>query len=548
MFQPAISITSPIHIAMADFRMEKSAHAGYEATVDIEKVEINAQFAEALKLMEEGGRPLFVTGRAGTGKSTLLEYFRATTKRKVVVLAPTGVAAVNVSGQTIHSFFKFRPDITIEKASAAAKRAVKAGHSGVYRKMETLIIDEISMVRADLFDSADAFLRIARGKKGEPFGGVHVVMIGDLYQLPPVVTSNEAGIFSAHYASPYFFDSRACRAMDLKIVELEKIYRQRDDRFIALLNSIRNNTAGEAEIEALNARLDPGFEPADGSHIHLTSLNREADAINARRLGALPGKEKRFVADVSGTFDEKSCPADRCVILKPGAQVMLLSNDSLGRWVNGTIGTVKSACADSAEVKLFDGSVENVVPYTWQMFRFGLDKAGKSIVSEAVGKFTQIPLALAWAVTIHKAQGKTFERAVIDIGRAFACGQTYVALSRARSLEGIVLKARLKKGHVRVDPRVVKFITSHHYAISERKMPLSDKTRLIEDAIANGKFLEITYLKASDVKSHRVIEPLEVGEMEYAGRAFPGLRGICQTRNEERVFRVDRILKMKALG
>ncbi|MFH0800041.1 MAG: AAA family ATPase [Pseudomonadota bacterium] len=516
--------------------------------MNIKDIEINAQFAAALNLMEEGGRPLFITGRAGTGKSTLLEYFRATTKRKAVILAPTGVAAVNVSGQTLHSFFGFRPDITVEKAAAAAKKAVKAGRAGVYRKMETLVIDEISMVRADLFDCADAFLRTVRGRRAESFGGVHVAMIGDLYQLPPVVTSHEAGIFSSHYASPYFFDSHACRAMEVEIVELEKIYRQRDDRFIALLNSIRNNTAGEAEIAALNERCDPDFDPGDGSYIHLTSLNREADAINERRLDALPGKARRFAADVSGTFDEKSFPAGSEVILKSGAQVMLLSNDPLGRWVNGTIGTVRSVRADSADVKLSGGSIENIGPHTWQMFRFGLDKAGKSIVSEAVGKFTQIPLALAWAVTIHKAQGKTFDRAVIDIGRVFACGQTYVALSRARSLDGIVLKSRLKKGHVRVDPRVVKFLTSHHYAISEKKMPLADKIRMIEEAIETGKLLEMSYLKASDVKSARIIEPLEVGEMEYAGRAFPGLRAICRKRNEERVFRVDRILEMKILS
>jgi ATP-dependent DNA helicase PIF1 len=250
---------------------------------------------------------------------------------------------------------------------------------------------------------------------------------------------------------------------------------------------------------------------------------------------------------VSGKFDKKSYPASETLSLKVGAQVMLLNNDSQGRWINGTIGEVVGMAEESVKVKLADGKVEEVEPFTWDMYRFDLGDDGRSIVSRSVGKFTQLPLMLAWAVTIHKSQGKTFDSAVIDVGRAFAPGQVYVALSRLRSLDGIVLKTRLKKGHVRVDYRVVDFLTNHHYRLSEEHMPLEEKIAMIEGAIEEGLPLEITYLKASDVRSTRVIKPLEVGEMEYAGRTFIGVMATCQLRGEERVFRVDRILSLTVI-
>lgn len=511
----------------------------------IDDIEINEKFATALKLMEQGDRHVFVTGKAGTGKSTLLEYFRSTTKKNIVVLAPTGVAAVNVGGQTLHSFFGFKPDITVEKAERSAKKVVKMGRADIYRKIETLVIDEISMVRADLFDCADAFMRTVRGKKKLLFGGARLAMIGDLYQLPPVVTSRERGLFEGHYASPFFFDSRAYDDMCVEIVELDKIYRQRDGRFVEILNAIRNNTASDAEIAALNERFDANAGAGEGHQIHLTSLNREADRINEERLASLRGRSKRYDAGISGEFEEKSYPAPAALRLKVGAQVMLLSNDSQARWVNGTIAEVTVMDAEGVEVKLPDGSVEDVAPHTWDMFRFDLEGDGRSIVSRSVGKFEQLPLMLAWAVTIHKSQGKTFDRAVIDVGRAFAPGQVYVALSRLRTLDGMVLASRLKKGHVRVDYRVVNFLTNHQYELSEKLMPLDKKVGMIEDAIEQGRALAITYLKSSDIKSSRVIEPIEVGEMEYAGVPFIGVRAICRMQGEERVFRVDRILDIE---
>ena len=495
--------------------------------------------------MEEGGRNLFVTGKAGTGKSTLLSYFRQETNRQVVVVAPTGVAAVNVGAQTLHSFFGFKPDVTLEKARRAAKRAIERGMEDVYREMDTLIIDEISMVRADLFDCADQFLRVARGKREMPFGGASVVMIGDLYQLPPVVTSQERDVFRHHYRSPYFFDSKAYAKMKVTILELEKIYRQHDESFIDLLGAVRNNTLDEAGLGKLNSRVfNCSLEGVDGS-VYLTALNSEADAVNEERLARLKGTERKYEAQVSGGFDEKSFPADRMIRLKAGAQVMLLNNDYHGRWVNGTIGSVVGMGDESIRVTLPDGSVEEVEPHTWQMFRFKLHEKSGRIVSEAAGKFTQLPVMLAWAVTIHKSQGKTFDSAVIDAGRAFAPGQVYVALSRLRTLEGMRLARPLKRTHVRVDWRVVKFLTSHHYAVSDLALPLDRKVEIIERAIRDGLSIELVYLKPNDVKSRRVIRPVKVGEMQYAGRPFFGVLGTCTLRGEERVFRVDRILEMK---
>lgn len=536
-------------------------------------IEINEQFRKALGLLDETRQNVFITGKAGTGKSTLLDYFRAHTKKKIVVLAPTGVAAVNIKGQTIHSFFGFRPDITVEKARRAAKKAIGRDHAEIYREIETLVIDEISMVRADLFDCADAFLRVARGKKSMPFGGAQVAMIGDLYQLPPVVTSRERVIFTHHYKSPYFFDSMVFAQMGVELLELEKIYRQHDGKFIELLNAIRNNTIDEEGVSVINSRFtnipspsSPPLRGGDqgeggtqspsplmgegqdgGGFIHLTSLNREADVINEERLAALPGKMREYNAEISGEFNEKSYPADEEVRLKTGAQVMLLNNDPYGRWVNGTLGTVAKMTGESVMVKLQDGDTEEVEPHTWQMFHFSVEEKTKKIVSESIGKFTQIPLMLAWAVTIHKAQGKTFDKAVIDVGRVFTAGQAYVALSRLRTLEGMVLSRPFKKGHVRVDWRVVKFLTSHRYSESEKKQPLDEKVQKINDTIRNGGRLVITYLKANDTRSKRVIEPLEVGEMEYAGKPFLGLRAVCNLRGEERVFSVKRILEMRVV-
>lgn len=513
-----------------------------------QQIELNEWFQKALAYIEGTDRHAFITGKAGTGKSTLLEYFRQTTKKRIVVLAPTGVAAVNVRGQTIHSFFRFRPDITVDKVRSKYKNLKQVD---LYKKLETIVIDEISMVRADLLDCVDTFLRMHGKKKGEPFGGAQMMFIGDLYQLPPVVTGEERELFRSHYQSPYFFDSHGFSDITIEIFELEKIYRQRDDDFIRILNGIRNRSIDEALFTHLNSRVDPSFEPQNSDpYVHLTTTNAKAEEINTRQLSKLSGKRWVFEAQRSGSFEERSFPAPLTLELKARSQVMLTNNDQLGRWVNGTVGTVERIKEDDdgilVNIRLEGGEMVDVSPYTWEMFRFIYNRETRRIDSETTGSFTQYPMILAWAVTIHKAQGKTFERVIVDMDRgAFAHGQTYVALSRATSLSGLVLKRPIEKKHLLLDWRVVRFLTGFQYRKSDAAFSLSDKKRLIENAIENSRELEIVYLKSNDEKSTRIIGPKEIGDMEYLGKSFLGVSVYDHLRKEDRVFRVDRILEMK---
>lgn len=531
-------------------RARQQERRGNVATVPA-AIELNPQFARALDLMEGSGAHLFITGRAGTGKSTLLEVFRKQTKKNVAVLAPTGVAAVNVRGQTIHSFFKFRPDVTVD---AVRRRGAVRDGSALYRKLDAILIDEASMLRADLLDCVDAFLRVNGRNRGSPFGGIQMLFIGDLYQLPPVVAGgDERRFFTTTYETPYFFSARAFAGADVGVVELEKIYRQHDPAFIRLLNAVRNRTVTDKHLALLNRRVLPHAAPAagDGFFIHLTPTNAMAAAENARRLGAFRSPVLAFDGTLQGDFDDRALPTNVHLRVKVGAQVMLVNNDRQGRWVNGTIGRIvervhgRGDDADALLVELADGGVVDVGPYTWEMFRFVWNQGAGRLESEVVGSFTQYPLMLAWAVTIHKSQGKTFDRVVLDMGRgAFAHGQTYVALSRCTSLEGIVLKRPIQKKDIFLDWRVVKFLTQHQYAVSERALPLEQKLAAIRDAIQQQKCLHLTYLKASDEKSVRTVRPEEVGEMEYEGVTFLGLRGYCFERQDTRVFRVDRILEL----
>lgn len=507
------------------------------------RLDINPQFKKALDIMEESDRNVFVTGKAGTGKSTLLQYFRQTTKKKIAVLAPTGVAAVNIKGETIHSFFRFKPDITLKKVKKFSKKRPGAS---VYKKIDAIVIDEISMVRSDLLDCVDKFLRLNGPDGSRSFGGVQMIFIGDLYQLPPVVTSREDAVFNGHYKSPYFFDSKVFEGFQMDFVELEKIYRQTDKDFIFLLNSIRNNTVTDAQISALNERTGSKNEDKDGYSICLTTTNKMAQEINQRELDRLKGDEIVFEPEIDGDVDPKQMPTGPELRLKSGAQVMLLNNDRSGRWVNGTIGRIASFRPEAIIVELKNGSIEEVGLNTWDIFHFSVDEKKGQIKSEIVGEFTQFPLKLAWAVTIHKSQGLTFDRVRIDIGRGtFAHGQLYVALSRCRSLQGISLERPVKKNHVLLDWRVRDFVTRYQYKISEELMPLDEKVREISKAIDAGSWLEIVYLKRQDEKSSRKIKPLQVGQMRYKDVDYIGVQALCGLRMEERVFRVDRILDMR---
>ncbi|HEY1074320.1 MAG TPA: AAA family ATPase [Patescibacteria group bacterium] len=421
-------------------------------------LDLNPQFIRAYELMEQTEKHLFITGKAGTGKSTLLDYFRKQTKKNCAVLAPTGVAAVNVRGQTIHSFFGFKPDITPDLIQKPSSR-----NGQLYKHLDCIIIDEISMVRADLLDCIDKFLRLNGRDKYAPFGGVQIIMIGDLYQLPPVVTLQDRELLSRRYRSPYFFDADVFACLRLELVELEIIYRQQDETFIDVLNAIRTNTTTVDHFSRLNSQHQPLGEATDGA-ITLTTTNALADGVNSDRLAQIAGAPITYEGQSSGNFLEKDAPAPRQLTLKIGAQVMLLNNDSGKRWVNGSIGTITEIKSEIGEpdtivVMLQDGRHVDVLPYSWESSEFVLDDRSKVVTAKATGTFTQYPLKLAWAVTIHKSQGKTFDQVVIDLGRGtFAHGQLYVALSRCTTLEGIVLKQLVTRRHIVMDQRVVAFM------------------------------------------------------------------------------------------
>ncbi len=495
--------------------------------------------------MENTSGHVFITGKAGTGKSTLLDYFRNHTRKKLAVLAPTGVSALNVRGQTIHSFFGFKPNVTLKSI-----KKIKGRGKNIYKELDAIVIDEASMVRADLLDCIDRFLRLnARSKK--PFGGVQVIFIGDLYQLPPVVTSSEKEFFNTHYQTPYFFDAIVMKELDMEFIELEKIYRQKDEDFIATLNAIRNNSVTEGQLTTLNQRYNPEFIPDPKDfYIWLTSLNSAAEKINREHLSRIVFPLITYQGTIHGDFKQDSLPTQIDLQVKKDAQVMLLNNDSLSRWVNGSIGKIVDIVKQKGEndvivVELVTGEIVDVLPYRWELFNYYFDKSKNSIESEVVGSFTQYPLKLAWAVTIHKSQGKTFDKVVIDVGRGtFASGQVYVALSRCTCLDGIVLKKPIEKRHIFMDWRVVKFMTQFQYKLSENRCPIEEKIHLIKSAIENQSKIEILYLKNNDVKSRRVITPAFVGKMEYSGKTYLGMEAFCHLRNEKRIFRLDRILEI----
>jgi hypothetical protein len=422
-------------------------------------ITVTPEFAAALAKMEDTSDHIFLTGRAGTGKSTLLQYFRANTKKKIVVLAPTGVAALNVQGQTIHSFFGFRPGITPAKV-----RKRYDNKASLFRSLDAIVIDEISMVRADLLDCLDAFLRLNGPDKTLPFGGIQLIMIGDLYQLPPVVTDAEGEIFNSHYQSPYFFDANVFAWIKLYYIELKQVFRQKEQNFIEVLDAIRLATATEDHLELINSRHDPWYEEDDTLTIHLVSTNAMAKQRNDHKVSSLTTPAVRFKGSKTGEFaDERNLPTEEELMLRPGAQVMLLNNDPKKRWVNGDIARIteigEAGGTKFVNVELEDGRVESVTPFTWEMIKYSFDEETKKIDSQVVGSYKQFPLRLAWAVTIHKGQGKTFDRVVVDFGRGtFAYGQAYVALSRSRSLAGLTLLNPLEFRHIFIDPRIAEFI------------------------------------------------------------------------------------------
>lgn len=413
--------------------------------------------------MEETSDHIFLTGRAGTGKSTLLKYFREKTKKKHVVLAPTGVAALNVKGQTIHSFFGFHPRVQPHLVHRAAEENLD-----FFKKIDVIIIDEISMVRADLLDCVDRALRLNRKKPKKPFGGVQLIFIGDLFQLPPVVTRDEQHRFQSEYASPYFFSATAMQRVPLEIIELQKVHRQKEKRFVDLLNNIRAQSMSDEDVALWNSRHDPFFDPRDElEHIvHLTTTNKMAQQRNEYELKQLLGKEHKLHARSFGDLGTRRMPSEEVLVVKVGARIMFTTNDPQKRWVNGSLGTIVDIKKKGLNkipllvIEMEDGEEVEVGQHTWEVFEYALSKKGK-FEEEVVGSYTQYPIALAWAVTIHKAQGKTFNQVLIDVGwGAFAHGQMYVALSRATSLKGITLLKPFQRKDVILDQAVLDFLSS----------------------------------------------------------------------------------------
>ena len=430
-------------------------------TLNFSELDFNDQFVAAFDSLENTTRNLFVTGKAGTGKSTLLQYFRHKTTKNIAVLAPTGVAALNIKGQTIHSFFQFKPDITPEAVNDIIVRKRKRK---LYEALDAIVIDEVSMVRADLLDCIDAFLRLFGPDYSRPFGGIQMIFFGDMFQLPPVVSRAEEEIFRSLYPSPYFFSSKVFSQIDLKFLELKKIYRQKDENFIHLLNAVRHNQLQPHHLHAFNTRhqINANFDNGD-FYITLTTTNAIAESVNTTHLKSLPGQERMYQGLLAGEFDRKSLPTQEARWLKKGAQVMMLNNDTDKRWVNGSLGVIENIHNSDGEdivlVKLENGKTVDVKKFTWEIYQYYFDQTSNALGSKVIGYFTQYPLKLAWAVTIHKSQGQTFERVMIDVGfGTFAHGQMYVALSRCTSLEGIILKKPMAKSQVLMDNRIQEFM------------------------------------------------------------------------------------------
>tara|TARA_B110000037_G_C17123802_1_gene507071 strand:- start:1676 stop:4108 length:2433 start_codon:yes stop_codon:yes gene_type:complete len=422
-------------------------------------MQINKELELAWNFVEKTNRNIFLTGKAGTGKTTFLRKIKKESKKRLIVVAPTGVAAINAKGVTIHSFFQmpFGPIIPGENQQRSAYKFNKT-KINIIRSLDLLVIDEISMVRADLLDGIDQVLRKYKNRN-QVFGGVQLLLIGDLQQLAPVVRPNEWDLLQAHYENAFFFSSHSYKLSNPIGIELNHIYRQDDEKFIKILNEIRNNNLSEQSSKVLNERFIPDFEATEkDDYIILTTHNNKADSLNDIAFNKLSNKIVSYKATIQGKFPEFSYPSQENLGLKVGAQVMFTKNDSSfeKRFFNGKIGEIISLGDDKLTVKCTDGNI-TVVPETWENVSYTLNNLTKEIEEKKAGSFTQIPLKLAWAITIHKSQGLTFEKAIIDAGASFAHGQTYVALSRCKTLEGIVLKTKINPSSIINDNRVQSF-------------------------------------------------------------------------------------------
>lgn len=427
----------------------------------MQNIERNETFDLAYRFVTETSENIFLTGKAGTGKTTFLKYLKENATKNIVVAAPTGVAAINAGGVTLHSLFQlpFHPFLPTKnnKEELLGKLRQNRQKLQLLRKMELLVIDEISMVRCDTMDAIDTILRSVRRNYDAPFGGVQLLCIGDLFQLPPVAQNQEWNILSEYYQSPFFFDSHAVKEQTPLLIELNKIYRQKEDSFVRLLNKVRTNSMDADDFEDLHMRYIPNFyADGDDKYITLTSHNNQADNINQQQLNRLNTPPFTYKAIVENDFPENMYPAEDNLVLREGAQVMFLKNDVIAkRYFNGKIGVVKSLSKEKIIVEC-DGEEIYVAMETWENSRYNLNRTDGKLEQETLGTFTQYPLRLAWAITIHKSQGLTFEKVMIDAAAAFSSGQVYVALSRCTSLEGVVLLSKIPQSAITSNDNVVK--------------------------------------------------------------------------------------------
>jgi len=499
----------------------------------------NTLFDLATRVIQHTGQNLFLTGRAGTGKTTFLKHIQKICNKKTVVVAPTGVAAINAGGVTMHSFFQLPFGMFIADAPnyhgdeysghqvvnrhlLFQKLRINSNKSSLLRELELLIIDEVSMLRADALDAIDTILRHYRKRYLEPFGGVQVLFIGDLYQLPPVLTQGEAELFYEYYKSPFFFDAKALANDPPLVIALKHIYRQQDEDFIRILNGIRNNSIEDSDLNILHQQYKPWIQPAEGM-IVLTSHNARADAINYQKLDYLNGETRTFEAIIGGEFSEKAIPAEKSLQLKIGAQIMFITNEAgeFRRYYNGKLGRIVDFGEEGEiRVKLSppigepekEGQEFLLERHVWKNIRYKYTAEKDSVEEEELGSFSQYPIRLAWAITIHKSQGLTFDQAIVDAGQSFAAGQVYVALSRIRSLNGLILHSKIPANGISMPEQVIDF---YRRDMEEGQL----EAAIVKEELA---FAREELVRWFDLEKLRSV--WEQHHDSYIGKAIPGIK------------------------